>query len=318
VPFVRKTSDLRGIEKLRLDYRFGDIRDYESVLSAAKGCDVIVHLATVYQLWAKDPNDIFQPALEGTRNIFRAAKECDIQRMVYTSSIVAVGYGRDPKRLRTEDDWSDDAKNPYSIAKNHSEKEAIRLSQEYNIPTIRLCPGFILGPYDYALSSSTRDIIDYLHGRNTTYEGGNSYVHVQDVAEAHVIAVEKGEPGGRYNVGGEAMHVKEFGQLIGKLTGVKPSHFSLTGRPAEWVGVLMAGISRLTGSQPILSREMAQDFVGRYGYLDSSRCIETFGIRLRSAEETLRDTIRWLLFLDKIKPQIARRIAADFPPDPEW
>jgi dihydroflavonol-4-reductase len=75
VPFVRPSSDLRGLAPLNLTYAFGDVMDESSLLSAADGCDVIIHTAAVFRFWAEDPADIMQPALEGTRNIFNAAQK---------------------------------------------------------------------------------------------------------------------------------------------------------------------------------------------------------------------------------------------------
>jgi dihydroflavonol-4-reductase len=318
VPFVRATSDLRSIEKLGLTYQFGDVRDYPSLLKAMQGCDAIIHHATVYRVWAKNPDDILQPALEGTRNLFKAAKESGVRRVVYTSSIVAVGYLRKLVGLRSEKDWNEDAKSPYAIAKTQSERDALRLSQEYDIPTIRLCPATVLGPYDYGITPSTKVILGLIDKSSTTYEGGSNYVHVQDVAEVHALAVEKGEPGGRYIVGGDNLHLKDVAGFIRQLTGVEANHFGLTGPAAEFLGAILGAVGKISGSEPMVTREIAQDFVGRYGYFDCSLTNQTFGINPRNAEETIKDTIRWLLFLGKFKPEIAERISSDFPADPDW
>ena len=318
VPFVRSTSDLRGIEKLGLTYRFGDIRDYPSLLTAIDGCEAIIHHATVYRMWAKNPDDILQPALEGTRNIFKAAKEAGIGRMIYTSSMAAVGYLRRPVGLQTEADWNEHAKSPYYIAKTKSEREALRLSEEYDIPTIRLCPTLVTGPYDYRITPSTKGIIDFINKTGTTYEAGTNYVHAYDVGEVHAMALEKGQPDARYIVGGDNVHLKEVSALITKLTGVKPGHLGITGPVAELVGSVAGFASKITGSEPPFDRNIIHDVVGWYGYFDCSLTNRTFGISPRGAEEVIKDTIRWLLFLGKIKSEVAKQISSTFPPDPDW
>jgi dihydroflavonol-4-reductase len=318
VPFVRPGADLRGIEKLGLTCRLGDVRDYASLLKAAQGCDVIIHHATVFRLWAKDQTDILKPALEGTRNIFKAARETGARRMIYTSSMAAVGYLRKPDGLRTEADWNDHAQSPYFIAKTHSEREALRLANEYQIPTIRLCPTQVNGPLDYRITPSTKEIMDFINKRTPTYVGGSNFVHVYDVGEAHALAIEHGEPGSRYIVCGDNLHLKEVCVLITKLTGVKPNHLGITGPIIETVGALAGFVSKFTGVEPLFDRQIVQDVVGWYGFFDCSAANQTFWMTPHGAEETLRDTIRWLLFLGKIKPGVAERIAAEFPPDPDW
>ena len=104
VPFVRTTSDVRGLEKLGLSYQYGDVMDYPSLVRAVDGCDAIIHHATMYRLWAKNPEDILQPAIVGTQNVFKAAQETQVRRLVYTSSVAAVGSLTKPVGVRTEAD----------------------------------------------------------------------------------------------------------------------------------------------------------------------------------------------------------------------
>ena len=189
VPFVRRNSDLRGLSDLNLEYRYGDIMDGGSLTEAAQECDIIIHSATVFRMWAKDPNDIIQPALVGTRNVFSAAQQVAIKRVIYTSSVVAVGLSDDPQSLRTSIQWNEDPNGPYNLAKTRSEQEAWRLADEYQIPMIALCPGTMLGPHDYRITPSTELIRDYVNGTGQTFNAGLSYVDVRDAAEVHVLAI---------------------------------------------------------------------------------------------------------------------------------
>jgi len=318
VPFVRTTSNLRGIEKLGLPCRYGDVLDEVSLCEAAAGCDAIIHHATVYRLWARDTSEILQPALEGTKNIFKAARDNGVRRMVYTSSIAACGYSRDPSGLRNESDWNGAAKSPYNRAKTRSEQEAVRLSEAYGVPTIRLCPALVLGPYDYGMTPSTKIIRDFINRTGTTYEAGMNFVHVSDVAKAHALALEKGEPGERYIVGGDNVHLKDISSRITALTGVKPGHLGFKGPVAEAIGMLAGGAARLTGKEPPFTREIVQDLVGWYAYFDCGKAEKTFGFKPRGIEAVLTDTIRWLLFLGKLDARVAERTGPRFPPDPGW
>jgi dihydroflavonol-4-reductase len=318
IPFVRRTSDLRGIEKLGLNYRYGDVRDYESVVTAVEGCDAVVHHAAVYKVWAKDPQkEIIEPGLIGTQNILKACAKAGVHRLVYTSSIAAVGSSANPNDLRTEADWLGDAKNPYLVEKVEGEREAARLSEELGVPTIRILPAGVLGAYDYRMTPTTRMICDMVNGKGVTFQGGNNFVDVRDVADAHVSAIDRGEPGKRYIVGGDNIVNKDLGELIFSITGSKPMNV-----PGNRFVVTMAGLqglaARLVGAEPFVTRDTASIFVGRYQYYDCAAAKSALGFNPRPAGEVIENAIRWLLYIGKIKPKLASKIRDSLPPDPDW
>jgi len=320
VPFVRHGADLSGIQNLGLTLimRFGEILDYPSLLSAARGCDAIIHHAAVYKLWSQNPEEIVVSALVGTQNIFRAASEAGVKRMIYTSSMAAVGLSNNPEVLLTAENWNEQPHSPYYIAKTESEREALRLSQEFDIPTLRICPTIVLGPYDYRLTPSTKSVLGYTNKKIPTYKGGVNYVHVFDVGDVHAAAVDHGEPGKRYIVGGENLDMKKINTIIKGITGVAPTHLPVPLSIATRYAAMVEYSSQRRGIEPAYDPKTTQDIVERYAYYDCNLTNETFDISPRNAAETLRDTIRWLLFLDKLKPSIARRIASALPPSPEW
>lgn len=318
VPFVRQESDLRGIEKLGLAYRYGDVMDAASVAAAAEGCQVIVHTAAVYLNWAKNPDDIVRPSVVGTRNVFQAAKQAGIRRVVFTSSTNAVGFSTRPDYVRTEKDWNEDAQNAYYVAKVRGEREAIRLSEELGIPTVRICPSAIVGPYDYRITPSTELILDMVNGEAFSWRGALNYVDVQAVAEAHAAAVEIGEPGQRYIVCGDNLDARQLAQIVERLTRVKSRHLPLGRSAALLMGSLLDIGAKLTGRQPTFSRSLAHEVVERYGLYDGSLANRTFGLHPLGAEEAIGNTIRWLFFLGKVTKQLPQEVLDRFPPDPAW
>jgi len=269
-------------------------------------------------LLARNPDEeIIRPGVVGTQNIFKASAKAGVQRLVYTSSVAAVGVSFDPDTVLDESSWNDDTKYPYFLEKSISEREALQLSERYGIPTVRILPCTVLGPYDYRITPSTKNIADLVNGKTTTFKGGMNYVDVRDVAEAHAAAIDKGEPGGRYLVGSDNVTYADAGRLIKKITGVKPLHVNSTGVTIFLSGLIEFG-AKLTGSDPLVTREMAREFVGPYAYYDCSLANEAFELTPRPTEEVLTDCIRWLLYVGKIKPKLAGRLADSLPPDPEW
>ncbi len=318
LPFVRKSSDLRGIAALDLDYSYGDIRDGRSLLVAAQGCDVIVHTAAVYRYWAKDPEAIMQPAIEGTRNVLQAANQAAVKRLIYTSTVWTVGLSPDPNRPLTAEDWNKDTRNPYATAKTLAEKEAWRMAGQLDVPMISICPNGVLGRYNYQLTPSMIMFRDWLNGTQFTADTGFGLADVRDVAEIHALAVTGGEIGKRYIVSGENLNLKEMGQLIGSLTGNTPRHLPLGRAPAYLYASLVELAAKLTNSEPQVTRNMILETIGRYMFTNCEDTWHTFDYQPHSTEEMVTDAIRWLLYIGEIKADRAEVLKQKFPPDPDW
>jgi dihydroflavonol-4-reductase len=308
--FVREGSDLRGLEGVDVPLVHGDVLDRTSLVKAAQGCDVIIHMAAVYRTWAKNIDEIMQPAIEGTHNMFFAAKEAGIKRVVYTSSVAAIGPSKSPDRLRTPADWYDEARNPYTVAKRESERVAWKLADEYGIPMVGLNPPGVLGSLDYKITPTTRFIKGLIEGTGITYKGGLNEVDVRDVAFVHAAAIEKGTAGQRYIVGGENKYVTEWGEIVTKLTGVKARHSSAPRALVRVVGSINDWIGSVRGQEPSLSWNLASEFIERYQFLDCSATYQTFGYQPRNGETTISGCVDWLMEINALRPEIAAKVKA--------
>ncbi len=306
--FVRKGADMQGLEGLDIEVCYGDVMAQDTLISAAQGCDSIIHLAAVYKTIAKTADEIVAPAVEGSKNIFAAAKEAGIKRIVYTSSIASIGFSSDPDSMRTNQDWNDDAKNPYYVAKTRSEKVAQQLSREYDIELIVLCPAIVLGPHDYRVTPSNQLVMDWLNGIGQTYQGGLNLVDVRDVAAAHVAALSKGTNRQRYIIGGENKPVVEIGQMLKTLTGIKPIHLPTPRSITLVFATIVELFSRLIGIKPLFTRDLVYEVVGRYGFYDCQETYKTFDISPRPAIDCLRGSIEWLMLTERLKPAVAKKV----------
>jgi dihydroflavonol-4-reductase len=316
VPFVRQGSDLRGLEGLGLEYVYGDVMDEAALVAAAEGCDAMIHMAAVFRFWKRDPAELIQPALVGTRNAFAAAKAAGIRRVVFTSSCWAVGVSNRPDKILTAKEWNEDARSPYAVAKTESERAAWRLAEQLGIDMIAICPSGLLGPYDYRMTPSTSLIASYVNGTTPIYAGGVNYADICEVAEVHAGAVEHGKPGERYLATGENLPVSRYGEIIERLTGTKPRTLPGGRTALQLVAVLSEFGSSFTRAEPLISRAVAGEVGGRYMYYDSTNTTREFGIPFSGAEQAIAACIRWLLHIGQIKPALAATLAGKFPPDP--
>ena len=314
--FVRSNSDLRGLAGLPVNLYYGDIRDREALINAAMGCEVIIHHAAVYKVWAKTASEVMEPAVEGTKNIFNVAATAGIKRIVYTSSTYAIGTSKDPKRLLTEKDWSDQDYVPYGIAKTKSEQIAWELSKQYNLPMIVLCPAAIYGRYDYKITPSNRLLVDIFKGVGMTVKGALSHVDARDAGELHALAVSQGRAGERYILSGGGYELQEIGKLAGKLSGKKVLYAPFGRTVNIATAGIMEMIAKLTGWTPPFTIGLAKEYSHRYALFDNSKIIKDFNYTFYSLEDAIRDSIKWFNFIGKIN--LDKKLTTQFPPEAEW
>jgi len=295
VALVRKGADLKGLEGTRAETRIGDIRDKQSLLSAAEGADAIIHLATLYKLEASNPQEIIGPAVEGTRNILEVAAELGIKRVVYTSSMAAVGATASPESPRRGDEWSEPPESSYARGKLESERLAQSMARELKIDLVSICPTMVVGPGDYRMTPSSEMILGLLEGKTPTVPGGFNVVAVEDVARVHAMALERGEPGKRYIVGSDNLTSREMASIVANYGGTKPPAHVPIPRPVIMgvVGISKA-VHKLLGREQPEILKMMEDSYAMFSHYDIRETVETFGYEPIPSKRALESAVDWL------------------------
>ncbi|MFQ5896360.1 MAG: NAD-dependent epimerase/dehydratase family protein, partial [Nitrospinota bacterium] len=162
---VRASADLRSLEGVCCERVVGDVLDGASLRRALAGCRWVYHVAAVNRLTAGDGETIRRTALEGTRNVLRAAAETGVERVVYTSSIVTAGRASDPGHLLTEEDFTDHTLTPYVQGKVEAEAWAREFFRESSFPLVIVNPCLVLGPGDYRPTPGGKLVRDFVAGR---------------------------------------------------------------------------------------------------------------------------------------------------------
>lgn len=314
VPFVRESSNLEGLEPLGLTPVFGDVRDPAAVLRAAEGCDAIENLAAVYA-YGGTVEEIVEPAVQGIENVLRAAAEHGIERVIHTSSIVAVGVSEEEGVL-DETHWNTAPGDPYMQAKTDSERRARELAGELSVPLIALNPAAIVGRHDYKGTPSNGFVREHVHNPGS-YHGGLNYVDVRDVAWVHAQALTHGEPGERYIVASENISVREMVALVTERTGKWAMRYHQPRWMMKPTASLIEGGSKLLGIEPMTTRAVVDEFYRRWCWYDTAKARAAFDWTPRSPRELMDDALLWLVHRDRIKPGLAARIreALGDPPD---
>ena len=226
---VRQTSDRRNLEGLEIETVVGDLTDRASLVRALRGCTGLCHVAADYRLWVPDPGPIFRVNVDGTRDLLEAAAEAGVERIVYTSSVATLGNlpGGAPADEDTPVTFAHMI-GPYKQSKFRAERQVQRLIAAHGLPVVIVNPSTPIGPGDVRPTPTGRMIVEAAAGRMPAYvDTGLNVVHVDDVAEGHVLAFEKGDVGERYVLGGEDMALKDILAAIARITGARPPRFSI-------------------------------------------------------------------------------------------
>jgi dihydroflavonol-4-reductase len=293
---VRPTSNLRGLEGLEVELVRGDVLDRASLAAALKGCVAVYHLAAVVAEWTHDPAIIYKTAVDGTANMLHAvANTSGIQRLVYTSSVAAVGLSRSPHELRHEAHYNTEDTTHYAVAKTHAERLAQEIAQQQGLPLVIVNPVVVLGPLDYRPTPATQIVVRVLRHRLPIYvAGGANIVHADDAARGHLLAEAHGRIGERYILGGENLTIQALFRMIEDVVGRHTPRVKVGRRILSALGWGAEAMARLRGQPPLFTRARALSLVGRYAFYDGSKAQRELGYTARSARQTLADAVQWV------------------------
>lgn len=292
---VRPRSDCRNLAGLALEIVYGDIRDRGSLDRAMKGCSTLFHVAADYRLWVPTPSQIYETNVTGTRNVMLAAMNAGIKHVVYTSSVATLGVTLNGSPADEDTPVSlKDMIGHYKRSKFMAETEVKRLANEHGLPVIIVNPSTPVGPRDIKPTPTGRMIVDAASGRMPAYvDTGLNLVHVDDVANGHLLALERGKVGDRYILGAGNMTLKEILCAIAILTGRNPPKICLPHYLVFPIACLSEGWAHL-----VTKREPRATLTGvrlaRKRMFFSIRKAERFlGFHPRPVEEALRDAVDW-------------------------
>ncbi len=292
---VRPASDTRNLHGLPLDVAAGDLTDRASLARAVKGCSALFHVAADYRLWTRNPGAMFRANVEGTRDILRVARDAGVERVVYTSSVAVLGARSDGVAVGEDAPAAfSDMVGPYKQSKFLAEEEARRLIDEEGVPAVIVNPSTPIGPRDLKPTPTGRMIVQAALGKMPAYvETGLNLVHVDDVAEGHMLAFEKGRIGERYVLGGEDMELRDILAEIARLTGGEPPRFRIPHAAILPIAYMAEAWTRLSGgAEPFVTVDGVK-MARKKMFFSSAKARRDLGFNPRPAIKGLEDAIAW-------------------------
>ncbi len=272
----------------------GDLTDAASLRQAVRGCDTIYHVAADYRLWARHPRELYEANVEGTRHLLEAAKEFGVRRIVYTSTVGALGIPHDGSPGTEETVVSEaDMIGHYKRSKYLAEQEVRKFAAE-GVPVVIVNPSTPIGSNDIKPTPTGQIIVDFLNRRLPAYvDTGLNLIDVRDVASGILQAGEHGRVGERYILGNQNITLKGMLDLLAEITGLAAPRF----RMPYGVAWLAVGIENVW-TDHILKRQPAHPFEGvkmarHKMYFDASKAVRELHLPQSSVPEALRNAVDW-------------------------
>lgn len=292
---VRPGENTANIKELDIEIVEGDILDLDVVKKATDGVDTVFHLAAIYSIWMPDWQPIYEVNLQGSRNILWACLHQGVERVVYTSSIAALGIapGRELSNETTPFNQYDLGSH-YVLTKYLSQQEALGFA-ENGLDLVVVNPAFPFGPGDIAPTPTGKMIIDIVQGINRmTFAGGLNIVDVRDVAKGHVLAAQKGKTGEKYILGNRNVTIDEFMAMVYKALDRKPPYLPRIPTPILRGGTfaLRMWSDRISKKTP-LSTPVEIKYASNYLFFDNSKAITDLGMKFRPVNDSIAESIEW-------------------------
>jgi dihydroflavonol-4-reductase len=292
---TRPASDRRNIDDLPVEIALGDLLAPDSLPAALSGCRSLYHVAADYRLWAPKPEAMYQANVEGSRNLIRHAIAAGVERIVYTSSVAVLGRTADGRPADEETPVTiDDMIGHYKRSKFLAEEAVRSLIADEDAPVTIVNPSTPIGPRDIKPTPTGRMIVEAAAGRMPAYvDTGLNIVHVDDVAEGHLLAHDRGRIGERYVLGGQDMTLAEILRAIAEIVGRPPPKVRLPHNLILPIAVLAESWARLfkTG-EPFVTIDGIRMAKKRM-FFSSAKAKAALGYSHRPPQDALRDAVAW-------------------------
>jgi dihydroflavonol-4-reductase len=289
---MRPNANRLNIAKLHCDPVIGDMRDEESMTAALKGARYLFHVAADYRLWARDPHEIERNNFAGAQATMSAALKRGVERVVYTSSVAALKPGAVAVD-ETSRHTPQSVIGAYKRSKLVAEREVERLIREAGLPAVIVAPSTPIGPRDIKPTPTGRVIVKSATGRMPAFvDTGLNLVHVDDVAQGHLLALEKGRIGENYILGGTDVALETMLGDIAFLSGRRAPSLKIPRAPLFPLAWAAEAVARVTGKEPFLTADALR--MSRYRmFFSSEKAKRELGYTARPYKEGLKDALGW-------------------------
>jgi nucleoside-diphosphate-sugar epimerase len=293
---IRNPKAAPDLEHPNIKIFYGDLMDLGSIKKGMQGCDTVFHVAALARVWTKKRNDFYKVNLEGTSNMIKVSKEMNISKFILTSTTGTIGPSLNLPNNEETPRWSS-FNNDYEISKSLAEKELMN-SVVNGFPGLIVLPSRIFGPGIDSPSSGVNRVIEgYLKKRIAIIPIQSqiigNYAFIDDIVEGHILAMEKGEIGEKYILGGENKTLLELFEVI--KDGINKKGIIL--KIPLWPMMHFSLVSQFLADRFGIEPKITPDFVKRLNEnaaFDCDKAISKLGYSITPFEQAITSTIQFL------------------------
>lgn len=298
VAMLEPGARVANLEGLDVERVVADVRDRTAVAEAVRGSRIVFHLAARYRFWPADRRGFYAVNVLGTRNVLDAAEAAGCERIVYTSTVGALGLESTTRGGLADEESApriDELIGLYEQSKYAAEHEALRAAAR-GVPVVLVLPTTPFGPGDEGPSPTGRVVLDFLNGRMVGWVNtALNVVDVDDVALGQVLAAERGRTGRSYILGGENLELRRILSLLAERTGLRAPKLAVPRRVVLAASLLSEVLEgRLLHRAPTVPVDGARMAMTRMVFSDE-RARRELGYRSRPAADALERSARWFL-----------------------
>ncbi|HUU13808.1 MAG TPA: NAD-dependent epimerase/dehydratase family protein [Terriglobia bacterium] len=280
-------------EEVGCEVVVGDMRDAAALRKAVEGAKSVIHTAALVKMYVRGRRDFWRVNVQGLQNLLQAAADAGVERVVYTSSFIALGPSADVNAgegLRN--------RGPYSNEYEETKAQALAWLRDEGFrryPVMAMMPGVIYGPGPATEGNLVGGMTgQYLAGKFPGLLGSGeqrwSFSYNADVVAAHLSALEKGTPGEEYVLAGDNRSLNDFFRVLAEISGVRRSVRHLPFVAGKMVGAVELARAVLFNHRPELTPGVVEIFKHDWVY-SSAKAARDLGYRVTPLEEGLKKTL---------------------------
>jgi len=293
---VMPGEDRSPLHGMAVEIVEGQLQDPDSLVRAVQGVEQLYHLAALFKIWTKDPNLHYKVNVDGARAMMNAAMGAGVEKIVFTSSVAAIGIVGNGGWANEETPFNGWEWGSEYILSKFISHQMVKGMVADGLPAVMVMPGLPFGPGDRAPTPTGTMILRTLQGKMKNYwDGGVCAVDVRDVAAGHVLAMEKGRIGQSYCLANKDgnMTNKEMLELVARVANVPDVAVNeVSGKMMLGVARVVEALSKITGRAPMTTYKNTF-YVLQHGYVDPSKAIAELGLPQTPLETAVRDSVAW-------------------------
>lgn len=289
----RASSDLIALQEISdIEHIIGDILDPGAVARAVAGCDLVFHVAALSSYWRAQREAVYRVNVEGTRIVLEACLAARVPRVVFTSSVAAIGMrpdGRPADEATVFDPLS--ARLAYGDSKHRAEAVVAGLVRR-GLDAVIVNPAAVFGPGDHHLISGSM-IVEYARrSLPAVPPGGLCVADVAAIVAGHLAAAERGRTGERYILGGENLTLRQIAEIVCEVVGRRPPRWTIPRRVLPVAALAVDAFNRLNPRPPLVSGDQLR--LSAYNlFFDSGKAVRELGYPLLPFRGAVERAYRW-------------------------